>query len=741
MAYRLFEPQYPEAALAEGSIDFWESCRAMIADPMLPTKIREGREEDIIPCMACNICLARLFRDAELNCFVRPSLGHETEEHFGFYGFPKAEKKRRVWIIGAGIAGMQAGEADHLARQVVDVEAAVGEPAVRSVEIAELGLGGDHTFETSDQMCPFRHGWLLQCSVWRAMPGGDGPPRAYDRIPPRRGRARGLTPPCARGDNCFAMDQGPPEPTSPGRADSPLSDEARLSRVLLDLSLDALIFMDRQGRVTEWSPGAERIFGHPRRAALGHELAGLIIPPALRERHRRGLARYLSTGDGAVLGTRVEMMAMRADGHEFPVEVYVMPLDLQGGPAFLGCVRDRTAPVTAAREKAQLESDLRQAQTMEAAGRLAGSVANEFSNLVTVIAGRSHMLLSHLPEGGPLRREIEVIEKTAQRAAALITQMLAFSWRQELQLRVLDASEAVARAAAALRGLLGERIELVIRVAPERCPIRADPEQLEQVLVNLADNSRDAMPEGGRLTVETATVPLDEAGARASGELRPGRYVSLTVSDTGSGMDEHTRTRAFEPFFTTKPAAKAAGLGLSTVYGIVRQSGGDVHIASEPGRGTTVTILLPRAGEAAEGDRPAALLEGAQAASETVLLAEDDDEVREMTADILGKAGYTVISEVNGTRALDLARRHMGPIQVLVADLVMPTMNGRELARRLKLLRPDIKVLYVSGYVRDEAARAAIAGEDAAFLPKPFTPTALIAAVSALLVPRSAPGP
>lgn len=394
-----------------------------------------------------------------------------------------------------------------------------------------------------------------------------------------------------------------------------------------------------------------------------------------------------------------------------------------------------SSPARAA-ARARDEERLRRAQSMEAAGRLAGGVAHELNNLLTVITGRSHMLLAHLAEGGPLRREIEVIEKTAQRAVTLLAEMLAFSWRQALRLQVLDASEAVARAAGTLREILGERIELVVRAAPEPCPVKADAEQLEQVLVDLASNARDAMPEGGRLVVETAAVRLDEPGVRASGDLRPGRYVRFRVSDTGLGMDERTRARAFEPFFTTKAAAKAAGLGLATVYGIVRQSGGDIRIDSQPGRGTALTLLLPWAGEAAEAGQPGALPEGAPGASETVLLAEDDDEVREMTADILGKAGYTVLSATNGARALELGRRFKGPIHVLVTDLVMPTMNGRELARRLRPLRPDTKVLYVSGYVRDEAARSAIAGEDAAFLPKPFTPTALVAAVSGLLLPR-----
>lgn len=363
------------------------------------------------------------------------------------------------------------------------------------------------------------------------------------------------------------------------------------------------------------------------------------------------------------------------------------------------------------------EERLRRAQSMEAAGRLAGGLAHELNNLLTVISGRSHMLLAHLAEGGPLRREIELIEKTAQRAVTLLEAMLAFSWRQALQLQVVDASEAVSRAAGALGEILGERIELVVRAAPEPCPVMADAEQLERVLVDLASNARDSMPEGGRLTIETAAVQLDETAIRASRDLRPGRYVRLRVSDSGLGTKE-------------------AGLGLATAYGIVKQSGGDIRIDSEPGRGTTLTLLLPWAGEATDAGPAVTLPTQAPGASETVLLAEDDDQVREMTADILGQAGYTVLAAMNGTRALDLARRFKGAIHVLVTDLVMPTMNGRELARRLKPLRPDIKVLYVSGYVRDEAARAAIAGEDAAFLPKPFTPTALVAAVSGLLVPR-----
>jgi CheY-like chemotaxis protein len=378
----------------------------------------------------------------------------------------------------------------------------------------------------------------------------------------------------------------------------------------------------------------------------------------------------------------------------------------------------------------------RDVQDLQAAGRVAGSVAKELNDLLTVIAGRSYMLLGHLSEGGALRREIELIERAAQRAVTLVQQMLAFSWRQALARQVVDMRVVLGRAQAALRPLLGERVELVVRLGDEPCPVSVDPEQLDQVLAQVIRNARDAMPMGGSVTVETRAIVLGEPGTRAAGGPRAGRYVSLRVSDTGTGMDEATRSRAVEPFFTTKGAAWAAGLGLSTVLGIVRQSGGDLSIASEEGRGTTVTVLLPWAGDAEESDQPAGVPAETPGASETVLLAEDEDEVRELTADILTRAGYTVIQAANGALALERARRHQGPIHVLVTDLVMPTMNGRELARRLKLMRHEIRVLYVSGYVRDEAAREAIAGEDAAFLPKPFTPTALIAAVSALLVPH-----
>ncbi len=385
------------------------------------------------------------------------------------------------------------------------------------------------------------------------------------------------------------------------------------------------------------------------------------------------------------------------------------------------------------------QEQFREAQNLQAAGRVAGSVAQELNDLLTVITGRSQMLLGHLSQGGALRREIELIERAAQRAATLVGKMLAFSWRQALARQVVDAGLAVSRLETPLRALVGDGVEIVVARAAEPCPVRVAPEQIEHVLVALASNARDAMPRGGRLTVDVGVVILDEPRSRAGGALRPGRYVSIGVSDTGAGMDEATRERAVEPFFTTKDATTASGLGLSTVHGIVRQSGGEVRIASEPGRGTTVTVLLPWADESAETDAsgpPAESHEPTPGASETVLLAEDEDEVRELTADILARAGYTVIPAANGTLALERARRHKGPLHVLVTDLVMPSMNGRELARRLKLLRPDMRVLYVSGFVRDDAARAAIAGEDAAFLPKPFTPTALVAAVSGLLVPR-----
>jgi signal transduction histidine kinase/ActR/RegA family two-component response regulator len=377
-------------------------------------------------------------------------------------------------------------------------------------------------------------------------------------------------------------------------------------------------------------------------------------------------------------------------------------------------------------ELAETQGQLEQIQKMDAIGRLAGGVAHDFNNLLTVILGRTEILLEPLPPEDPMRRGIELIRRTAGRAAELTRQLLAFSRKQVLEPVVLDLNTVATEMKDMLGRLIGEDIALLTTPSPGLGRVKADRGQIEQVLMNLAVNARDAMPQGGRLILETAEVELDEEYARRHVGARPGPHVMLAVSDTGTGIPREIRSQIFEPFFTTKEPGKGTGLGLATVYGIVKQSGGYIEVESEPGRGTTFRIYLPRfdapsaAGD--RGPRPAAATGG----TETILLVEDEEGVRELARDILRANGYTVLEARNGPEALLICERHQGPLDLLLTDVVMPRMSGRELAERLAPLRPDLRVLYMSGYTDDAVIRHGVLGAGTAFLQKPFTPAVLV---------------
>jgi len=380
------------------------------------------------------------------------------------------------------------------------------------------------------------------------------------------------------------------------------------------------------------------------------------------------------------------------------------------------------------RERRELEQRLLQSQKMDAVGRLAGGVAHDFNNVLTAILGSVELLLTD-ERGMERREELDIIRDAATRAQDLIRQLLAFSARQVLQPTVLDCNGLVKNLSKMLRRVIGEDIELTTTLEPGLGAIRADAGQLEQVLVNLAVNARDAMPEGGRLVIATANADFDAAHAvpDEAPPLPPGRYVVLRVTDSGTGMEPQVQARIFEPFFTTKPQGKGTGLGLATVYGIVRQSGGHIDVDSVVGRGTTFRIYLPRADAAAEAPATAAAAAPPPPppGRETVLLAEDDPLVRLLARKVLEKAGYTVLVAESGADALALAERHTGAIDLLVTDVVMPEMSGRELMRRLTQRHDRIKVLYVTGYADEAVAHHGVLDPGTAFLPKPFTPERL----------------
>jgi signal transduction histidine kinase/CheY-like chemotaxis protein len=380
-------------------------------------------------------------------------------------------------------------------------------------------------------------------------------------------------------------------------------------------------------------------------------------------------------------------------------------------------------------ELAETQGQLEQAQKMDAIGRLAGGVAHDFNNLLTVILGRTDILLHPLKPEDPMRRGIELIQRTAGRAADLTRQLLAFSRKQVLEAVVVDLNAVTAEMKDLLGRLIGEDIALVTAPTTGLGHVKADRGQIEQVLMNLAVNARDAMPQGGHLIVETANVDLDGDFVRRHVGARPGPHVMLAVSDSGVGIPREVQPHIFEPFFTTKEQGRGTGLGLATVYGIVKQSGGYITVDSESGRGTTFRIYLPRVDAAAPAADRSARPTAAAGGTETILLVEDEEGVRELARDILRSSGYTVIEARNGAEALLLCERHQGPLDLLLTDVVMPRMSGRELAERLAALRPDLIVLYMSGYTDDAVIRHGVLGAGTAFLQKPFTPGALVGRV------------
>ena len=380
------------------------------------------------------------------------------------------------------------------------------------------------------------------------------------------------------------------------------------------------------------------------------------------------------------------------------------------------------------------EEQLRQSQKLEAVGQLAGGIAHDFNNLLTVINGNSELLLRGLRDEKQSER-VQEIRKAGERAAQLTRQLLAFSRKQVLQPVVLNLNSIIPDTDKMLRRLIGADVDFLTSLEPELWPVKADPGQIEQVLMNLAINARDAMPQGGKLTIQTANVYLDESYAHGhAAAVSPGPYVMLAVSDTGHGMDAETRSRIFEPFFTTKEKGKGTGLGLSTVYGIVKQSGGNIWVYSEVGRGTTFKIYLPSVAEASEQRAPeAAPREGVPQGSETVLLVEDEEVVRRLARDILELNGYRVLEAADCREALSLCESHEGPIHLLLTDVVMPQMNGRELSECALALRPAMRVLYMSGYTDDSIVHHGVLDAGVAFLEKPFTPDAVARKVREVL--------
>jgi PAS domain S-box-containing protein len=387
-----------------------------------------------------------------------------------------------------------------------------------------------------------------------------------------------------------------------------------------------------------------------------------------------------------------------------------------------GFVEDITERKRTEQERLNLEEQLRQSQKMEAIGRLAGGIAHDFNNLLTVIRGYGELSLMEFKEGDPLKGNIDEIQKATERAADLTRQILAFSRRQILEVQVLDLNTLLQSLDKMLRRVIGEDIELVTLFASDLAAVKVDRAQIEQVIMNLAINARDAMPKGGKLTIETANVELDQHYARKHIAVSPGRYVMVSVTDTGTGMTSEVRERIFEPFFTTKEKSKGTGLGLATVYGIVKQSGGNIWVYTEPGRGTSFKIYLPRVDEPLEETKEKRVVkEDLPRGNETVLVVEDEREVRKLTVGILKRQGYKVLEASHGDDALAISEKHDGLIHLVLVDVVMPGMSGSELAKQLTLLQPMIKVLYMSGYTDNAIVHHGVLEKGMNYIQKPYT--------------------
>ena len=480
-------------------------------------------------------------------------------------------------------------------------------------------------------------------------------------------------------------------------------------RNILENIGDAVFIADAEGRYVDVNPRACELTGYTREELLRLGVIDTYPPESRGEAVER--ISHVAGGRPVV----VERPLVRQDGRIIAVEANARPLS---GGRMLVTVRDVT-------ERHQLERQLRQAQKMEAVGRLAGGVAHDFNNLLTAIFGYTDLLAEDLAPDHPGRADLQEIQTAATRASALTRQLLAFSRQQVLQPVVLNLNDVVADVQKMLKRLLGEDVELHAQLAPDLGNVRADAGQVEQVIMNLAVNARDAMPTGGQLTIETANVELTEDYAEAHPPVMPGRFVMLAVSDTGVGMDEATRAKVFEPFFTTKEPGKGTGLGLATVYGIVKQSGGFIWVYSEPGKGAAFKAYFPRVDAPIEPGARAPEVAGTVAGTETILLAEDDELLRPLARELLTKLGYAVLEARGSAEALTLARGHEGEIHLLVSDVVMPGGGGFHLAQQLLAERPNLRVLYMSGYTDEAVVRHGLLERGLNYLQKPFTPAVL----------------
>ena len=537
------------------------------------------------------------------------------------------------------------------------------------------------------------------------------------------------------GQGPVSKDVVPQEAEEPAEVRAASRERLRLLESAVEQASDAILICsagseESRPAVVYVNPAFTRMSGYPPEEIIGQSPFLLGGPDSDPQRDIEVFNEL--TGGRSLKG---EMVAYAKDRSEFIMEWQVVPLRDDSGAVthLLAIQRDIT-------EHRRLENQLRQSQKMEAVGRLAGGVAHDFNNLLTAIIGYNQLLLLALGTDHPQREAVEQIGKAAKRAATLTSQLLAFSRRQVLQPKVIDLNEVVTGIEKILRRLIGEDIDLVIQLAPAAAKVKADPGQLEQVVLNLAINARDAMPEGGHLILETDEVELADEAARKY-EAEAATYVRMRVRDSGLGMDTETQAKIFEPFFTTKGQEKGTGLGLATVYGIVKQSGGFIGVESEAGQGTVFDVFLPRIENLPVQPIDRSYSAKVETGDERVLLAEDDDSVRRLVSTVLAENGYEVLEAADGEQALAIASDLRLSIDLLISDVVMPDMRGPELCRRVLAGRPDMRTLFISGYADGSSPHRGEFGADVPFLQKPFSPEALARKVREVLdQPRSAVG-
>jgi PAS domain S-box-containing protein len=507
------------------------------------------------------------------------------------------------------------------------------------------------------------------------------------------------------------------------------------TELILDSAGDGICGVDATGVITFMNPSGARTLGWDRGELVGRPIQDVLLPRA-----PDGTASpfdaspiHVTCTEGQARDLKAQIF-LRRDGSSTPVDYVATPFRQRGqiGGAVI-TFRDISERLAADEAQAQLEAQLMQSQKMEAVGKLAGGIAHDFNNLLTVITGRTSLVLRGVGSQHPRYSDIELIQKSANRATALTRQLLAFSRKQVLQPKVLSLNEVVGGLEPIVRRLIREDVELVTALESDLGQVKVDPNHMEQVLMNLVVNAVDAMPCGGRLIIETSNIELTGAYATKHIGVEPGAFVVLAVSDNGQGMDAETRKRIFEPFFTTKEQGKGTGLGLSTVHGVINQSGGHILVYSEPGRGTAFKIYLPRVDAPKPAFRRVPAPVDVRRGAETLLLVEDEEDVRGLARDVLVESGYTVLEAATAEEAVRICEEHEGPISLLLSDVVMPNVSGPQLAKRLVHLRPEIQVLYMSGYTDEAIVHHGVLEPGTAFIEKPFTPEGLTGKVRDVL--------